>query len=93
MMVNLGKGRYILDTLEDPWARAGMEAYADACNRNNPALAESIRLRIGAAFGSFICIETALRVVNSAHSLGREQQGYSKQAWDQVYATLASLAP
>lgn len=79
-MINLGKGRYILDTLEDSWARAGMEAYADACNLSNPNLAESIRAQLGTSYGSYICIETALRVMISAHSIGRMQEGYSKQA-------------
>jgi hypothetical protein len=91
MIINLGKGKYILDTLDDPWAKAAMEAYADACNISNPAQAESIRLRIGVAFGSFACIETALRIVNAAHSLASMQEGYSKHAWDQVYGLLESL--
>ncbi len=92
MLVNLGKGRFILNTAEDTFARAAMEAYADAANLYNPDLAENIRQRLSISFGSFVCIETALRIVAHAHSIGRMQDGYSKQAWEQVHMTLASLA-
>lgn len=93
MLVELGKGRFILDTVEDLHARAAMEAYADACEPSSPALAQSIREQLGISLGSFICIETALRIVSNAQTLGRMREGYSREQWNQVYATLRSLAP
>lgn len=93
MLVHLGKGRFILDTEEDVCARAAIDAYADACKMYNPNTEEIVRRQIHGESDAYLCIETALRILASAHSTGSRLDGYSKQAWDQVTATLLSLSP
>lgn len=92
MLVNLGKGRYIINTNEDPCARAAMEAYADNCDATNPLLALGIRAHLQSSGASLTCIQTALRIVSSAHEIGRSCEDYSAAAWNQVLTTLKSLA-
>lgn len=91
MVINLGKGRFILDAQEDFCAQAAMEAYADACCQADPGLASDIRQKLGVGYGSLVCLETARRVLTIAHLKGCMQKNYSKDAWDQVYSALTSL--
>jgi hypothetical protein len=90
MIINLGKGRYILDSHEDCYAQAAMEAYADACGQDDPDLAEDIRKKLGVGRGSLVCLETARRVLTVVHLNESMQKNYSKAAWDQVYSALKS---
>ncbi|WP_421557840.1 hypothetical protein [Pseudomonas canadensis] len=91
MVINLGKGRFILDSEEDTCAQAAMEAYADACSQDDPNLAEDIRQKLGVGYGSLVCLETARRVLAVAHLTESMKKSYSKAAWDEVYSALTLL--
>ncbi|MFC5475706.1 hypothetical protein [Paraherbaspirillum soli] len=88
MFIDLGKGRYVLDTAKDPYALAAMESYADVWAAHNPALASRLRRQLGAADNSLRCMPTMWRMFHSAQQAIRGSEAYDAVAWGKVEAAL-----
>jgi hypothetical protein len=84
MYMSLGKGRYVLDTNQDPYAKAAMEAYADASDPAHPERAAALRAELGSYAQSLACAETAWRLFHVAWNIAKHHDGYDKRVWAQV---------
>ncbi|WDG77620.1 hypothetical protein PUP68_20055 [Pseudomonas chlororaphis] len=88
MLITLGKGKFILNAHADVYARAAMEAYADACEATSSERARRIRESLYLGRRMPLCVQTALRIVREAQVVGRLRADYSESAWLQVLHTL-----
>jgi len=94
MFVDLGKGKFVIDTVADPHALAAMQAYADACGATVPELAGALRRTLGITSDLPAGIDSAWRWLHLAQSYAQTQPQLFEAGMepDSYRATVGSTA-
>lgn len=73
-----------LDPHGDPYARAAVQAYADACATEQPWLAEALQRQYGLAGAQSPNAAALWRAFHTAQRQASEGDGYDASAWSHV---------
>lgn len=81
----------VLDPAADPFARIAVEAYAEACAKEQPWLAEALQRQYQLAGGTPSSAAAMWRVFHAAQRQAREGDAYDEAAWTHVALHLCGV--
>ncbi|WP_211465559.1 hypothetical protein [Collimonas silvisoli] len=91
MFIDLGKGRYVLDTNKDPYAMIAMECYRDVCSAEKPWLASSLVQQLDNNIDLSLYMPTLYRLFQNGRRLAEQTPNFNADAWQQVATFLSSF--